>query len=293
VFQVAEALRPRRLEEFPSVEALRRHLAQAVGDYRREQARALVADFDRTTFDFESDFYRIGGGSLGGKARGLAFVRRLLAERGLTRRFTGVEIAVPAAVVLGTDVFDRFLDENGLRHFAIECDDDEEIARRFAAAPFPAEAERDLAAFLAKARFPLAVRSSSLLEDSQHQPFTGVYDTCMLANDGADDAARLARALAAIRRVYASTFTRAAKVSRRRPTAWKRSAWRSSSSASSEPRTASASIRRSPASRARSTSTRRAPCAPRTGSPRWRSAWGAPWSTAAPACASAPAIRSI
>jgi CheY-like chemotaxis protein len=211
VFQVAEALRPRRLEEFPSVEALRRHLAQAVGDYRREQARALVADFDRTTFDFESDFYRIGGGSLGGKARGLAFVRRLLAERGLTRRFTGVEIAVPAAVVLGTDVFDRFLDENGLRHFAIECDDDEEIARRFAAAPFPAEAERDLAAFLAKARFPLAVRSSSLLEDSQHQPFTGVYDTCMLANDGADDAARLARALAAIRRVYASTFTRAAK----------------------------------------------------------------------------------
>ncbi len=98
-----------RPEDFGSTAAMRAHLIAAIADYRREQTQLFVADFDRDSFDFSSDFYRIGGGSLGGKARGLAFVRRLLAERGLGRRFSGVSIGVPAAVVLGTDIFDRFL----------------------------------------------------------------------------------------------------------------------------------------------------------------------------------------
>ena len=210
-FSVAHALRPRRPDEYASVDALRAHLVQAIAAHREEQGRGLVADFDRAAFDFTSDFYRIGGGSLGGKARGLAFVRRLITESGLRRRWPGVEVAVPPAVVLGTDVFDRFLAENGLRRFAIECEDDDELARRFGAASFPRQAELDLAAFLEHARFPLAVRSSSLLEDSQHQPFTGVYDTLMLPNDDPGSERRLAQALAAVKAVYASTFARAAK----------------------------------------------------------------------------------
>jgi hypothetical protein len=153
----------------------------------------------------------MGGGSLGGKARGLAFVRRLLAEQELRERFPGVEIAVPVSAVVGTDVFDRFLDENELRQFAIECEDEAEVERRFQAARFPEQAERDVAAFLERARFPLAVRSSSLLEDSQHQPFTGVYDTLMLANNAWSLGERLDRALAAIKQVYASSFSRHAK----------------------------------------------------------------------------------
>jgi hypothetical protein len=143
--------------------------------------------------------------------RSLAFVRRLLVEHGLRERFPGVEIAVPTSAVLGTDVFDAFLDENGLRSFAVECDDEQETARRFQAARFPVEAGRDVAAFLEQARWPLAVRSSSLLEDSQHQPFTGVYDTLMLANDRPSLEERLAQALSAIKRVYASTFSRHAR----------------------------------------------------------------------------------
>jgi CheY-like chemotaxis protein len=210
-FALAHELRPRRLSDYADGEALRRSLIEAIARYRQEQSQVLVADFDRESFDLSGDFYRIGGGSLGGKARGLAFVRRLLAEEDLRDRFPGVEIAVPQTVVLGTDVFDAFLDDNDLRNFAIECEDDGEILRRFLSARFPEEAERDVAAFLEKATWPLAVRSSSLLEDSQHQPFTGVYDTLMLANNSWSLDERLDRALVAIRRVYASTFSRHAK----------------------------------------------------------------------------------
>jgi hypothetical protein len=210
-FSLAHELRPRRLEDYASPQALRESLIRAIASYRLEQARTLVTDFDRDDFDLSGDFYRMGGGSLGGKARGLAFVRRLLAQRGLRDRFDGVEIAVPVSAVLGTDVFDRFLEENDLRHFAIECEDEEEIQRRFHAARFPEEAERDVAAFLERATWPLAVRSSSLLEDSQHQPFTGVYDTLMLANDDWSLGERLGQAILAIKRVYASTFSVHAK----------------------------------------------------------------------------------
>jgi CheY-like chemotaxis protein len=210
-FALAHELRPRRLTDFDDVEELRQNLIQTIRRYRLEQSQTLVADFDRASFDMSGDFYRIGGGSLGGKARGLAFVRRMLGEFGLRHRFEGVEIAVPETVVLGTNTFDDFLDLNDLKNFAIECDDDAEIQRRFLAARFPEEAERDISAFLEKAGWPLAVRSSSLLEDSQHQPFTGVYETLMLPNNDWSLGERLERALVAIKRVYASTFSQNAK----------------------------------------------------------------------------------
>ncbi len=210
-FALAHELRPRRLSDYQDAEGLRNSLITTIARYRREQSQVLVTDFDREDFDLSGDFYRLGGGSLGGKARGLAFVRRMLGELGLRDRFEGVEIAVPETAVLGTDTFDRFLAANDLNNFAIECDDDAEIQRRFLAARFPEEAERDVAAFLEKAGWPLAVRSSSLLEDSQHQPFTGVYETLMLPNNDWSLSERLERALVAIKRVYASTFSQHAK----------------------------------------------------------------------------------
>jgi CheY-like chemotaxis protein len=210
-FALAHALRPRRLTDFDDVEGLRENLIETIRRYRLEQSQTLVADFDRGTFDMSGDFYRIGGGSLGGKARGLAFVRRMLGELRLRHRFDRVKIAVPETVVLSTNIFDDFLELNDLRDFAIECDDDAEIQRRFVAARFPEEAERDVGVFLEKAGWPLAVRSSSLLEDSQHQPFTGVYETLMLPNNDWSVGERLERALVAIKRVYASTFSQHAK----------------------------------------------------------------------------------
>ena len=210
-FALAQVLRPRKISDFPTLEDLRESLVRSIADYRRERGSFLVADFDRDSFDFASDFYRIGGGSLGGKARGLAFVRRLLAESGLERGLSGVRVSVPPSVVLGTDVFDRFLDEGGLRDFAIDCPDDAEIERRFLEAPFPEDVRADLEAFVERVGYPLAVRSSSLLEDSQHQPFTGVYETFMLANNHPSIEVRLAQLLRAVKRVYASTFSSHAK----------------------------------------------------------------------------------
>jgi hypothetical protein len=120
-------------------------------------------------------------------------------------------VAVPPSAVIGTDVFDRFLDDNDLRDFAIAEDDDQVIARRFAKAPFPEPARRALAAYLERVRYPLAVRSSSILEDSQYQPFTGVYDTYMMANNHPFVEQRLEQLLLAVKRVYASTFSSHAK----------------------------------------------------------------------------------
>jgi CheY-like chemotaxis protein len=211
-FALARKLRPRTVEEFPTFEDLRRDLVASIAEYRREQGETLVADFDPMQFDPGAAFFsRIGGGSLGGKARGLAFVRRLLGDHALARRFPGVHIAVPPAIVLATDIFDRFLAENQLLDFALACPDDAEIERRFLEAPLPGDVMLDLEVFLDGVEWPLAVRSSSLLEDSQYLPFTGVYETFMLPNDGPDPAKRSDDLAVAIRRVYASTFSQRVK----------------------------------------------------------------------------------
>ena len=209
-FALARRLRPERVTDFATHEDLRRSLIGSIGDYRRDRNRTLVVDFDHRTFDAPGSFSRIGGGSLGGKARGLAFVRSLLSDQRLADLFPGVDVSVPASVVIGTNVFDAFLDTNSLRDFAINCAGDDELHERFGTASFPLEILHDLGSYLARVREPIAVRSSSLLEDSQYQPFTGVYDTVMLTNQG-DLPTRLARLVFAIKRVYASTFSRRAK----------------------------------------------------------------------------------
>jgi hypothetical protein len=211
-FALAAKLRPRRVSDFTGPEHLRRDLIESIHEYRREQSEVLIGDFHADTFKpSESGFFRIGSGSLGGKARGLAFVRHLLRKSRLTRRFPGVRISVPPAVVLATDVFDQFLAENNLPEFALHCEDDLEIQRTFLDAPLSSSLSDDLRSFLAEIDHPLAVRSSSLLEDSQYQPFTGVYETFMLGNQQVDLDDRLLALSEAIRRVYASTFSRHAK----------------------------------------------------------------------------------
>lgn len=211
-FALARRLRPRKVSEFATLEHLRRDLIASIADYRREQRETLVADFRAERFDPElGAFARIGGGSLGGKARGLAFVRYLLGYHHVAAKFPGVRVAVPAAVVLATDCFDQFLHANQLLDVALHGRDDGELLRRFLAAPLPPHVSAHLAAFLDKARWPMAVRSSSLLEDSQYQPFAGVYDTYMLSDDGAPPDVRLARLEEAVKRVYASMFTERAR----------------------------------------------------------------------------------
>jgi len=210
-FALAHRLRPRKVSDFRSIEDLRRELIGSIHEYRRRRNRGIVADFDPATFDPAASFCRVGAGSLGGKGRGLAFISFLLDEYALESRFPGVEIGVPPAIVLGADVFDRVLDDNHLRHVALNSVDDDRIFQVLRAAAFPADVRRDLAAFLDVVRYPLAVRSSSLLEDSPYQPFAGIYETCMIPNGHPDVRTRLARLRDAICRVYASTFSQRAK----------------------------------------------------------------------------------
>jgi len=211
-FWLAHRLRPRKVSDYPSDVALRQDLISSLSEYRRLQQRGLITDFSRGSFDPKSSFARIGGGSLGGKARGLSFVNILINNDDVRDRFPGLRISVPPAVVLGTDIFDQFMDENNLRKFALNSTDDTEITRRFVEArSFPEEILGDLAAYLDLVREPLAVRSSSLLEDSQYHPFAGVYQTYMLPNNHPDPFVRLGQLVNAVKRVYASTYYQGAK----------------------------------------------------------------------------------
>lgn len=209
---LAEKLRPRKLSDFSDGEALRADLIDAIAAYRNDQNEVLVGDFNPSIFGNRDTFFlRIGEGSLGGKARGLAFVRHLLHKYRITHQYPGVRVSVPPSLVLATGIFDEFLRENDLHDFAIHCDNDRLIEQRFIETPLPESVQDNLRAFLSAVKYPLAVRSSSLLEDSQYQPFTGVYETFMLANQHPSLDARLALLMEAIKRVYASTFSQHAK----------------------------------------------------------------------------------
>ncbi|MCI0415267.1 histidine kinase [bacterium] len=211
-FWLAHKLRPRKLSDYPSVTELREDIISSLREYRRLQQLGQITDFRKESFDPTVSFARIGGGSLGGKARGLGFLNVLINNQRVRDQFEGIHIDVPPGIVIGTDVFDQFLAENDLHTFALSATDDREITRRFvAAAKFPRRVVRELTEFLKLMQCPLAVRSSSLLEDSQYHPFAGVYQTYMIPNNSPVMETRLKHLINTIKKVYASTFCQAAK----------------------------------------------------------------------------------
>lgn len=211
-FWLAHQLRPHKVHDFDSVDGLRQKLITSLIEYKKYRQRGVITDFNKDSFDPKNSFARIGSGSLGGKARGLGFINQLIINYNISSMFEGVEISVPSAVVIGTEVFDRFIAENKFEHFAYLELDDVEITKQFVAAPkFPEDIKQRLREFLEITRCPLAVRSSSLLEDSQFQPFAGVYETYMIPNSNPDIEKRLDELLQSIKSVYASTFHRKAK----------------------------------------------------------------------------------
>jgi CheY-like chemotaxis protein len=210
-FYLAHKLRPQKVSDYESLDALRQSLITSLREYHIALHRGIVADFDPKTFDPKDGFTRIGGGSLGGKGRGLAFLEALINMSGISDEFEGINISIPTSIILETDVFDSFLDDNDLGDFALETSDNSEILKKFLSASLPKHVEEWLRDILKVVDYPLAVRSSSLLEDSQYQPFAGVYETCMIPNNNNDLEVRLGELIAAIKRVYASTFYQKAK----------------------------------------------------------------------------------
>ncbi len=210
-FDLARRLRPRKVAEFSDNDELRTFLLSTFRDFRHEKQMGVVTDFSRDTFDSQAEFVRIGEGSLGGKGRGLAFVNSLLNRYHIHNAFDGVNITVPPSAVIGTSGFDMFMEDNNLTNFALGDRTDEEIAKKFIKASLPHDLIEDLKAFLAVTEYPLAVRSSSLLEDSHYQPFAGIFDTHFLPNNASSFEGRLERLEAAIKYIYASVFLRNSK----------------------------------------------------------------------------------
>jgi hypothetical protein len=170
-----------------------------------------VPTFERSPESAAAPYNRIGGGGLGGKASGLIFIGESVAEQIAGDRIPGLTVHVPRLTVLTTDVFDEFMDRNDLHAIALSDEPDEAIARAFQAAPLPDAVVADLEALVEHVRTPLAVRSSSLLEDDRYEPFAGVYQTKMTPNIQPERAARLRHLQEAIKFVYASTYFRAAR----------------------------------------------------------------------------------
>lgn len=210
-FDLANRLRPRKVSEFDDTRDLRKFLLEIIGNFRHERQIGLVTDFHREQYDGHAQFLRIGSGSLGGKGRGLAFINNLFNSYPLNNAFPGTRISVPRTAVICTGVFDQFMEDNELTEFALDECTDEEIIAAFTNATVPRELEEDLKAFLKVADYPLAVRSSSLLEDCYYQPFAGIFDTHFLPNNYASIEGRLQRLLAAIKLIYASVYFRNAK----------------------------------------------------------------------------------
>ncbi len=211
-FWLAYKLRARRVDHYSSVKELRFDLLRAIHDYNKDRQRGIISDFDANTFNNLSYFSKIGGGSIGGKARGLVFFSSLLSNFNIDSKYDNVEIFVPPTVVLATNIFDQFMDENNLTKFALETTNDDEIKQKFMEAEkFPYREIKNLIRFLSLIKKPLAVRSSSLLEDSQGQPFAGVYETIMIPNNCENQEVRLKQLILAIKQVYASIYSQRAK----------------------------------------------------------------------------------
>lgn len=211
-FWLAHLLRPRKVSDYPTVEDLREDLIKSIKNYREMRLRGIISEFNKYTFDPNHSFARIGTGSLGGKARGLGFLNNLIVNYNIRDQFENTIIYVPSGVVLATDIFDQFITENGLFDFAIQCEDDKIIKEKFLEAKINSQdVINKLRDFLEIVKTPLAIRSSSLLEDSQFQPLAGVYLTLMIPNNNPDIEIRLQELIDAIKLVYASMFSQHAK----------------------------------------------------------------------------------
>ena len=209
---LAYRLRPVKVSDFPNTEELKHYLVDCLKERRRGRQRGVVTDFDPDNYDPEADFVKIGSGSLGGKARGLAFMAsQIRTIRHLDERYPDVKIGVPKSMVVSTEGFDAFIDQNQLRDMA-SCDqNDAHVIDVFLKSQLPDSVERAIRLFLEQASYPLAVRSSSLLEDALHQPFSGLYSTAILPNCHPDGEVRRRQMVRAIKLVYASTYLKRAR----------------------------------------------------------------------------------
>ena len=210
MFPPAEFLKQISWDEFQDIDAHRQIIFEAIVKYRKMKNQGVVAIFQRDRFDRYSNFARIGEGSLGGKGRGLAFIDNMVKRHVEFDEFENASVAIPKTVVLCTDIFDEFMDTNGLYQVALSDASDVTILKAFLRARLPERLMEDFFAFFNVVKSPIAIRSSSLLEDSHYQPFAGIYSTYMIPY--LEDKYEMLRMLSdAIKGVYASVYYKDSK----------------------------------------------------------------------------------
>lgn len=211
LFSIAEIFRPIRRADFKSLNGVRDYMYNEISKFRINKGRGIISKFDKAKFDEYSIFSRIGEGSLGGKARGLAFIDSIIKKYQIFYQYDNVLITIPRTVVLSTDIFDEFMESNKLYNIALSESSDEEILLQFLDAPLPGWINEDLTAFLSVIKNPIAIRSSSVLEDSHYQPFAGIYSTYMIPKIESNQQKMMEMLTNAIKSVYASVFFKSSK----------------------------------------------------------------------------------
>ena len=210
MFPVAEMLKKIDVSAYARMEDARELIYQAIVEYRRMKNTGVVAVFEKDRFDKYSNFARIGDGSLGGKGRGLAFIGHIVKTHLELNCYENFPVTTPKTVVLCTDIFDEFMEANRLYEIALSNCSDEEILRHFLSAKLPRRLVSDFLVFFDAISTPIAIRSSSMLEDSQYQPFAGIYSTYMIPY--VTDKYEMVRLLSnAVKAVYASVFYKDSK----------------------------------------------------------------------------------
>lgn len=210
-FEVADELRPINISDVEKASELREIVLASLGKFYTRYQKGVILEFGHSKMDIESSFNRLGRGSLGGKGRGIAFFNTLLSDTDIQSKYTDVKIKIPNSYVICSGTFEEFMESNNLQEMAVKSGDEEEIARSFLAAKLPEEITDNLRALIEIANYPLAVRSSSILEDSQIMPFAGIYKTYILPNNHPDPKLRLKQLIDAIRLIYASVFSQSPK----------------------------------------------------------------------------------
>ena len=205
LFPIAEVIKGHRFKSIEEAPAVRQLFFDLIVKYRKMKNRGVVAIFRKDRFDHYSNFARIGQGSLGGKGRGLAFIDSIIKKNPVCDNFDGVTLTIPRTVVICTDIFDEFMESNNLYPIALSDRPDEEILKAFLSGRLPERLIEDFFALFEVVDKPLAIRSSSLLEDSHYQPFAGIYSTYMIPHVS-DRYEMLAMLSDAIKGVYASVF---------------------------------------------------------------------------------------
>lgn len=210
IFPIAEMLKKIDVCDIQYIDQARKIIYDSIIKYRRMKNTGVVAVFEKDRFDEFSNFARIGDGSLGGKGRSIAFIDNIVKTHAELNNYENFPVRIPRTLVLCTDIFDAFMEQNDLYAIALSEEADEVILRHFLDASLPEELNDDLIAFSEVIKAPMAIRSSSLLEDAHYQPFAGVYSTYMIPFK--EDKSEMLRILSkAIKGVYASVFYRDSK----------------------------------------------------------------------------------